>query len=122
MILIYVAGPYRRFVDNRGKVHKVADNIQAAHEATRKLIRKGYAVHCPHKNTAGFEEYPEFTDKDFLIMDLEILSRCDALFLLPYWSYSGGTKLELAWANKFGLKIYSDDVEYNQPPDISSPL
>lgn len=46
--LVYVIGAYSG---------NVKENIQKAEEASIALIRAGYHVITPHKNTAGYEKY-----------------------------------------------------------------
>ena len=41
--------------------------------------------------------------------DLEILSRCDAIFLLKGWRQSRGSKREYARAKELGLEIIFED-------------
>ena len=41
-----------------------------------------------------------------LLLDLDELSWCDAICLLPDWRQSPGARVELAYAQAIGLKIY----------------
>jgi hypothetical protein len=54
---------------------------------------------------------PDATDKAFVLRDVEILSTCDAIYLLKGFSKSVGATAELAVARWLGLKIYFQDVE-----------
>jgi len=89
--LVYVAGPYSA-PDEQG----IEDNIWRARRLAVELIRRGYAVICPHCNTIRMErEFPgEEGQRLFYEMDLEILSRCDAICMMAGWQESTGARLE----------------------------
>jgi hypothetical protein len=53
---------------------------------------------------------PDIPSKAFLDGDLEILRRVDAIFMLPGWENSEGSKGELALAITLGLPVY-DQLE-----------
>lgn len=96
--VIYVAGPYRSDSE-----WQVVQNIRNAEAVSLELWGLGYAVICPHKNTALFGgAHP---DDVWLQGDLEILRRCDALYRLPAWESSAGTITEVELARTLGLPI-----------------
>jgi len=107
MKLAYVAGPYR------GRTHNdVAQNIAAAREVAAHLWSLGYAVICPHLNSAFMSgAAPEDT---FLHGGLAMLRRCDLVVLVPNWQASQGTALEIEEARSCGLPIFSD-IEFVPP-------
>ncbi len=98
MKLIYVAGPYRAASE-----WQVTINIREAEEAALALWRMGYAVICPHKNTAFFGG--ACPDEVWLAGDLEMLARCDAIYPLPRWGDSAGARAEVAEAARLGKSI-----------------
>ena len=98
MKVIYVAGCYRA-----DDINGVLGNIIKAREASRKLWLRGWAVICPHLNSCFMDGTD--TDKIFLDGDLEILRRCDAIYMLNGWEKSTGAKNELKEAGKNGLEI-----------------
>lgn len=100
MKLLYVAGPYR---DKHGAYY-VARNIEAAAEVAVELWRMGYAVICPHKNTAFFDGAAP--DGVWLKGDLEMLRRCDGIVMINCWQSSVGAMAELEFARKNGLRVY----------------
>jgi len=114
--VIYVAGPYRAEGANR-----IEENIYMARVFARLLWCKGWAVICPHMNTAHMdgEEPDDLLHGDILAGDKEMLRRCDAIFLLPEWKESEGAREELAVAKDARLKIY-DNVD-GIPSPISCP-
>lgn len=101
MKIIYVAGPYR------GKpTHGQSENISRARIAARKLWAEGWGVLCPHLNTAWFDTfYPEIPTQAYLDGGLEMVKRCDAIFILKDWEISEGSKAELACAINNGLEV-----------------
>lgn len=104
-MIVYIAGPYRN-EDPR----TVDQNIQKARDAAAKLWALGYTVVCPHLNTATFErDYPEINDSRYLDGYIEILARCDAIYMLPGWEQSAGSLKELDFALGNGIPAYYDD-------------
>ena len=110
MKIIYTAGPYRGEGWNA-----VFENICRARTAARKLWVKGWAVICPHANT-WFMDGPDIPAMTFIEGDLEIVARCDAIFMLPGWERSEGARLEYLQALKFELPIY---LSVEEVPDES---
>lgn len=105
MKVIYVIGPYRSKTD-----WGIEENIQRAEQAALKLWQEGWAVICPHKNTAHFGGACD--DKVWLNGDLEILSRCDAVFVLKGWPQSEYSVKEVRLSMELDLEIiFDDDVE-----------
>jgi len=106
MRLIYIAGRYR------GKTeHEVHNNIQTADWYGAELTRKypKYFFVIPHKNTAGYGGLQP--DHYFLTGTLEILKRCDGIYMLPFWTESEGARQEYEYAMANGLKDYTEELE-----------
>lgn len=99
MDLLYVAGPYRAPTE-RGLI----ENIRMAEAIAFQLWHMGFAVICPHLNTAHFGG--EDDDSLWLDGDLEMIRRCDALVTVPVWEHSDGTQQEVWWANWWGLPVF----------------
>ncbi len=96
MKLIYVAGKYRA----RTWFGKVW-NILKARRAARRLWKTGWAVICPHMNTALFDE-----DCPYIEGDCVMVKRCDAIYMLKGWHDSEGARIERMTAIKKGITIY----------------
>ena len=113
MKIIYIAGPYRAPTE-RG----LEDNIRHAEEAAIRLWRLGWAVICPHKNSSHFGGI--IPDDNFIEGDIEILKRCDAIYLLSNWHYSTGARMERDIALEKGMAVYTEDSQslptYPRPP------
>lgn len=88
MRLIYIAGPL-----HAENMYKREQNIRHAEEAVLYLMKLGAAVHCPHSQSRYFDG--ALPEEKFIEADLEILKRCDALFLLTDWKSSKGANIEL---------------------------
>ena len=104
MKLIFVSMPY-----SAPTPEGIRANIQAAERVSIQLIKAGWAVFTPHKNTAGYERYEgeDGVNVDtWYALDLEILRRCDAIFMGPRWDRSGGAISELAEAQRTGKQIF----------------
>lgn len=98
MKVVFISGPYR----STTKLG-ISQNIKVARKAAIKLWREGYAVICPHMNTAHFDGICE--DSVWLEGDLEIMRRCDAVFFLEGWQESEGARLEHHEALKLHKQI-----------------
>lgn len=86
MSRIYISGPitgvknYKRY-------------FQGAKDA---LTAKGYDVVNPAELTAVIGD--SFTYDEILAIDLDLLSRCDAMVQLPRWENSRGANIEYGYA------------------------
>lgn len=94
MKLIFVSGPYRGDIDG---------NIARARVVAISLWKQGYAVICPHLNTAHFDGY--CPDKVWLDGDMEIMARCDIVYMMRDWRDSVGARKEHEVAHNLGMEI-----------------
>lgn len=108
MKIIYIAGPYRA-----STYHEVQDNIYAARQAAAELLGRGWGYICPHANTGGMEQ--GFPHNLFLDMGLELMKRCDAVFVLRGWERSEGTKKEIHFAEAWKLPVFYEKDGYPSP-------
>jgi hypothetical protein len=98
MKLLFISGPYR--AETRTGV---AQNIKRAREAALRLWSPDTAVICPHMNTAFMDGVQ--SDTVWLQGDLEILARCDAIYMLKGWKLSFGAVAEHQLATDLGLEV-----------------
>ena len=98
MKIIYVAGAYRNKTE-----WGLIENIRHAEKEAIKLWQEGWAVICPHKNTAHFGGL--CPDDTWLKGDIEMLKRCDAIYMLKGWQKSEGANMELATAKNSKLEV-----------------
>ena len=85
--LIYTAGPY-----TAPHAWQLRCNIHRAESYAFELSVMGYAVHCPHANTASFDR--TLTKEHWLETSITHLLTCDVIFMLPSWETSAGATLE----------------------------
>jgi len=109
MRVVYIAGAYRANTE-----WGIVQNIRKAEEKALELWGKGFVVLCPHKNTERFQG--SLPDRVFLDGCLELLKRCDALYLLSNWKTSEGSKEEFKLAVKLGKEIILEDEDEYQMP------
>ena len=105
MKTIYISGPMKNMTDG---------NMPAFDEAEKQLKEMGYETLNPHKigeelNIRFFEmgKIPEY--EDYLREDIiQMLTKCDAVLVLPGWRGSKGSKLEIANALACGIDVFFD--------------
>lgn len=104
MKVAYIAGPYRS-----ATIHGTAQNINAASAVAEKYWQQGYAVICPHKNTAFMDGL--IPDAQWIERYIQILSRCDVIIMMADWELSPGATQEHDFAKASGMKIIYDHEE-----------
>lgn len=109
-MIIYIAGPYQSHSANG-----VFENIIKARAVACELWHKGYAVICPHMNTAFMDG--DGTDDLFLDGDLEIMSFCDAVLRLP--GESIGADIEVNQAREWCIPVYFSIAELEKDEKVS---
>lgn len=113
MLLVYVAGKYRASTE-----WELEQNIRRAEEIARQLWAEGFAVICPHKNTAHFGgvlEDPQEDNELWLMGDFEMVKRCDVLFRME--GKSNGADREVALAKEKGIPVFyslSQLIDYKE--------
>lgn len=112
MKVIYTSGPFSD-VDN---IHGIEAKIIEASKWSLLLWALGFAVICPHKNTKDYQHEKTIHYDTWINGDLEILRRCDAIFMLPGWEGSKGACKELAEAKRIGIEVYFFDDEHLPTP------
>ena len=103
MKVIYVAGAYRSSLGMWG----VRENIHAAMRVARSIWEMGHAAICPHGNTA-YMDGGDIPAQMFLDGDLEIVRRCDAVFMLEGWRESQGAVGEYRFALEHEIPTFED--------------
>ncbi|MEW5804688.1 MAG: DUF1937 family protein [bacterium] len=104
MKVAYIAGPYRASTP-----HGIVKNIRAAEAVSLKYWQQGFAVICPHKNTALLDGV--FSDTLWLEGGLTILSRCDTIIMMSGWENSEGARKEHEFALNHGIEIIYDYIQ-----------
>jgi len=103
--VIYIAGPYRADTFNG-----IWDNIREAEKVAIKIWQSGDYALCPHLNTQLFDDVaaPEV----FLAGGLELLRRCDKVYMMKKWRQSEGAIKEHDLAIELGLELVYE-VEFD---------
>ena len=98
MIKVYIVGKYRG-----NTISEVRQNIEAARKTAEELWAAGFAVFCPHLNSAFMDGI--VPDKNFLKGDIEWMKYTDIVVLLPEWESSTGSINEIKEAIAMGIII-----------------
>lgn len=85
-----------------GKITGDANYRQKFGSMEEELLSYGYVVFNPAILPDGFKY------EDYMDLDLLILSRCDAIFLMRDWRNSHGAKREYEEAKRLGLRILTE--------------
>ena len=101
---MYIAGPYRNTTEEGKK-----ENIWHAIRIACRLAELGWYPLCPHANTANFDVYTDLPDDFWIDMGLEMLKRCDAVFMLRGWESSVGSLKEHELAEELNIPIYYEE-------------
>lgn len=99
--LIYIAGPFRGPTPLA-----VRRNVEAARDAGLLVAQVGGYPIIPHTMTSEFDK--QLTDEFWLDGMMELLRRCDAVFLLPTWKDSRGATAEYEEAIRRGTPTFGD--------------
>jgi hypothetical protein len=102
MKVAFISGPYRAPTP-----YEINQNIRRAEAVAIKYWQAGYAVICPHKNTALFDGLCD--DKIWLAGDMEFLKRSDVIVMCENWSKSKGSLQEHSFAVEYGIQIIYED-------------
>lgn len=114
--IIYVAGPYSakpgRFRERPFKFSEEDQNISRARECALTIWALGAVALCPHLNSLhmgiDLEGIGIDTSELFYRGDLDLMKRCDAVYMMMDWQYSSGARLEREWATQWNMTIFYD--------------
>jgi len=98
MELVYIAGAFRNET-----YWGMYQNVRRAEQKALELWSQGYAVICPHLNTANFQG--ALPDRVWLEGCLEIVKRCDTIYMMRGYKLSEGSVKELKLAHDLGRTI-----------------
>ena len=101
---VYIAGKIGEVVPSEATLRKFA-------RAEELLQSKGYNVFNPTRSglgaTADVLAREKGTDfyREIMLLDLDVLAKCDAICMLPDWSDSSGATVEFFFAKALGLEV-----------------
>ena len=98
MLKAYVAGPYRAATERQ-----LLENIHQARLCAERLWQLGYAVFCPHLNSAHMGGVAP--DEAFLNGGMEWLECADIIVMLPTCERSAGARAERQFALQRGIRV-----------------
>jgi hypothetical protein len=96
---VYIAGPIRAATE----WDKIA-NIRRAEEVATVV------AFCPHAHLMASQD--AISDEEWIAGDLEIVARSDAIYLLPGWKDSDGSRDEHITAAQHNLKVLHNWEEF----------
>ena len=100
----YIAGPY----SNSDRL-QIEQNILDAKRAMRDVIGVGMIPLAPTLNSARFDWYmPALPVEYWYEATLELLKRCDAIWMFGDWRNSKGATAEWEWAKANGLRVFPE--------------
>lgn len=108
MRVVYVAGPYMGATHDGKSYYQISRNILEAREWAKKAIEAGAFPFTPHLNSEHMELDVERSADWWREADLEMLRRCDAIFLIPGWENSKGAKMEKEFSLQNGIPVFYD--------------
>lgn len=116
-MLIYTAGPYSTDTDDG-----ITANIEAARKVAIEVWEAGHTALTPHLNTFHFERDCKATYEQYMSGDLDMVSRCDAVLMLPGWEGSKGACMEYEYANSLGIPVHHyPDIPPLHPTEVRCP-
>lgn len=107
MKVVYIAGKFRGPTS-----WHVEKNVRRAEEAALSVAEAGAMPLCPHTMTRHFHGL--LNDQFWLDGTMELLRRCDAVFLARGWEGSVGTALELGEARDLGKPVFVEIEKLSQ--------
>jgi hypothetical protein len=116
MRTIYVAGKF-----SAPTFLEIEQNILTARKAMFELVKRNWAVLCPHANSAGFQ-LADLPDDYWYQADLAWLVHADAIFMLNDWEQSKGSRAELEFAKAHNLTVFYEKDGYPKPDDLYLPI
>ena len=100
---IYISGPLTAPTHD-----EVLNNIHCADYAGRAVVKKGHIPFIPHTMCAGWQNDSSLSLVEFARIDLEWLTLCDAIYMLPTWKNSTGAIWEYTFAKWLNKNIIFD--------------
>jgi hypothetical protein len=90
---------------------EVDHNVEEARNVTLLLAERKIPFVCTILQTAHFDSLLGDGDPGYeywIQCSLEVLKRCDAIFLVPNWQHSNGANRELQYALVRGMPVFTD--------------
>jgi hypothetical protein len=101
-IIVYVSGAYY----GKDSGQSIKSNVELAKQAAIELWERGYGVICPHTNSHFTKEECNCNYDDYLVSYLEIVKRCNVVFMLDNWKESNGASTERQIALENDIPVF----------------
>jgi len=112
--VIYIAGKYTGPTHDAKSYSEIHANIMTARSWAIKVINLGGCIALtPHLNSMHMELDGKNDPAFWYEADLELLRRCDAIFMLPNWTDSRGAIEEKKFAERHHIPIFTDLDDLN---------
>ncbi len=116
-LVVYISGPLSAPYNDRWFTH-----IIRARSACRELWMLGVTPICPHLNSLFMEGVVSY--EEFLLGDLELVKRSNAIYMIGHWMNSKGAMQEHKFAEFHNIPILCTMTTLrwwvrDQPPDNS---
>lgn len=98
----------RIYISGRITGLTVREYLLRFNKAEQALRAGGHEVINPA--SIGLMMPESFTHSDYLDIDIHLLSKCDAIYMLDGWEYSEGAREEHDYAETAGLDIIYEQV------------
>ncbi len=111
---IYIAGAITPTDKTNNPIIEYTNNVKKFLDAAIELMLFGYAPYTPALDLLILirNDYASLLTEEILYQtSLSFLDSCEAIFLLPGWENSKGTKKELKYAEKKGIPVFTSIEE-----------
>lgn len=99
MKVCYIAGPYRA-----ASPYLVEQNIREAEALALQIWQRGHVAVCVHSMARYWTGAAPI--ETWLEGDIELMSRCDCVLLVPGWEHSSGTLAEIEWCKLNSMPVF----------------
>lgn len=106
----FISGPIANGSHDTVTPRDIYQNVRRAEKIMFELMKKGWAVFCPHLSYHAWVNWNEdIPYETWINQDFTILKKCDAMFyMLPeIYGESKGAMGELEKAKEWGIPIYT---------------
>jgi len=100
-MIVFIIGPYRA-----DSAWEREQNIRRAEEVALDVWKAGHVALCPHSMTRYYQD--ALPDDVWLTGMRRLLMACEAVVLVPGWSKSAGSSLEIDVAEERGIPVFDD--------------
>ncbi len=117
MKILYISHPYT--ADDYNKVRR---NVHNAARLAAKCVERGWAVINPIGNAHSMAKHVDRPHGDWLLMDLALMDRCDAVLFAKDWQNSRGCRVEHSYAVSKCFTVYYEEDGVPSPQDNDEPF